>query len=241
MTAESEITSMLSHATNNALSLASSSASLVNAAIATLDQIVEFPITPPYSPQSHGLENFDELHFDQTEPPLTFPSWPLLNFGDIPDTQDLDEVSWKGGRVALEPLQLPAFNYPPIAAVAGFGTGVTQNVATFGKTKFQDLLSTNRYDAIPWVNYTPASGVNAPVIRDYLPNLPSIKQGDTYVTLPSNNSPLVSGGFSLPGGGGGAGELAILLALLGIGGGFLLGRRKRKKKQKYKKRRRRYV
>jgi len=120
MTAETEITNMLSHATFNAASLASSSASLVDAAVAALTVPVEFPLTPPYSPQSYGLENFDEVDFDQTEPPLTFPTWPLLNFGDVPDTRKLDEVSGDVDQIHLEELNLPAFNYPRIAALAGF-------------------------------------------------------------------------------------------------------------------------
>jgi len=122
MTAESEITNMLSHATSNAFSLASSSASLVNDAVVALEGLVEFPLTPPFSLQSYGLENFDELHFDQTEPPLTFPAWPLLDFGDVPDMRRLDKVSGDVDQIDLEELNLPTFNYLRIAALAGLSS-----------------------------------------------------------------------------------------------------------------------
>jgi hypothetical protein len=119
MSAESDISTLLSHATNAAASLASSADTLVSEAVAALEEDVVFP-EPPVSPRDQG-KLIDGSDFAPQDPPPTgFPAWPVVEFEDVPDTQEQDVVSVYVPTTPFPTLTFPSFNYPDVAGIPAF-------------------------------------------------------------------------------------------------------------------------
>lgn len=129
MSAESELSAMLSHATSNANSLAASSADLVGAAIAVLASSVDFP-DPPTQIAAAGLDmpwmTLPQVSERETSP--EFPQWPEIEFSEPPSLQATGTVATLGGAGSqvsnalpdFPQLTLPSFNYATIPRLAGF-------------------------------------------------------------------------------------------------------------------------
>jgi len=117
MSADSDIATLLSHATNAASSLASSAGALVNEAVAALEEAVEFP-DPPFSPREVGISYGNDPDFN--EPPISFPTWPVVEFESAPATQEQDAVRVSVSDIEFPKLSFPNFDYPDVAGVPAF-------------------------------------------------------------------------------------------------------------------------
>ena len=84
MTAESDVSALLSHATGAASSLAGSSSALVNAAVAVIQKTVRFPVPPPPTPSDSGISMGGAENLPDPKP--GFPPWPERAFDPVPYT-----------------------------------------------------------------------------------------------------------------------------------------------------------
>jgi hypothetical protein len=124
MSADSDIATLLSHAANAAASLASSAGSLVNEAVAALEEEVEFP-DPPYSPRESGIGYGGRRIFAPEDPPPTgFPTWPEVEFNPVPNTQRQDVVDVEVPDTPFPTLTFPSFNYPDVVGIPAFVASV---------------------------------------------------------------------------------------------------------------------
>lgn len=156
MSAESDISTLLSHATGAAASLASSANTLVDEAVAALENEVEFP-NPPYPTiDSAGWTPPGAFNWHQSPPPTSFPAWPVVKLDEIPDTQKFDKVSVTVDNVIFPTLSFPSFNYPDVAGIPTFNktvpnVGAEQTLPTIPNTDsfFEpNFLSMNAIDSI---------------------------------------------------------------------------------------------
>jgi len=117
MTAESEVSTLLNHATGAASSLASSSRSLIDAAIVTIQKTVRFPVPPPPTPSDSGISmgGADNL----PDPKPGFPPWPELALDPAPALRSLDTIT-AAFSTEFPELTFPAFDYPAIAGMPDF-------------------------------------------------------------------------------------------------------------------------
>lgn len=167
MSADTEISNLLSHATTATSSLASQSAALVDAATAAIAKTVTMPTWNPNFGTSIGVDYGESgvpgfagapwtpsFEIPQ-DPPTAFPAWPILTFAEAPDTQDLDTVT---DRIEVEfpDLTLPSFTgYRTVGELAAFAksapivdTGVNLPDSPDGETAFAPtLLSPRTIDA----------------------------------------------------------------------------------------------
>lgn len=118
MTAESDLAALLSHATGAAASLASSANTLVNEAVAALENSVSFPDPPFSKAREIGVSQGGGLN--QTTPPISFPAWPLVELDQVPNTQRFDEINIDIADTTFPTLSFPSFNYPNISGVPTF-------------------------------------------------------------------------------------------------------------------------
>lgn len=117
MTAESDVAALLSHATNAASSLASTSRSLIDAAIATIQKTVRFPVPPP-TPSAVGIRRH-AVSVGLPEPKPGFPPWPKLDLGNAPALRELDTIG-ADFTADFPELTFPDFDYPAIAGLPEF-------------------------------------------------------------------------------------------------------------------------
>jgi hypothetical protein len=117
MTAESDVSALLSHATNAASSLAGSSSALVNAAITTIQKTVRFPVPPPPTPSDSAISMGGEDALPDPKP--GFPPWPELLLDPAPALRDLDTID-AAFTTEFPELTFPAFDYPAIAGLPEF-------------------------------------------------------------------------------------------------------------------------
>lgn len=131
MSAESELSAILGHATAAASSLSASSQALVTAAIVSIQQDVDLP-TPQVRPHDSGISfpgpNDSGISFPGSTtvlppPQPQFPVWPGLSLGTPPNLQDLDTITAKFTK-EFPDLNLPTFKYPEIAGLARFSAAV---------------------------------------------------------------------------------------------------------------------
>jgi hypothetical protein len=131
MSADSDISTLLSHATNAAASLASSANTLVGEAVAALEDEVEFPEPPFHRPRAQGIDYGEgsgdwwdvfrnNPKMDNQNPPTSFPTWPVVELDPIPNTQRFDEVDVDVDDVTFPTLSFPSFNYPDVAGIPTF-------------------------------------------------------------------------------------------------------------------------
>lgn len=118
MTAESDVSALLSHATSAASSLASSSRSLIDAAIATIQKTVRFPVPPPPTPSAVGIRRH-AVSVGLPEPKPGFPPWPILVLDSPPALRSLNEITTAFSAEFPE-LSFPEFSYPAIAGLPAF-------------------------------------------------------------------------------------------------------------------------
>lgn len=128
MSAETELQNLLSHATANASGLAGSANAMVAAAIATLEE--NSALATP-NPAFHPFEAGISLGGGDypTEPPLGFPSIPVVDLGNPPATQEIDPVNLTIDQ-EFPSLTLPSFTYPAVSAVARFALTTPEIDAT---------------------------------------------------------------------------------------------------------------
>lgn len=132
MSADTEVTGLLSYASTSASSLASQSNALVNSAVAALAKTVAIPTWNPSFGSSIGVDygedgapgfagiNWTPSFEIPVDPPITFPAWPILTFADAPVTQDIDTISDEI-EVEFPDLLLPSFSgYRNIGELAAF-------------------------------------------------------------------------------------------------------------------------
>jgi hypothetical protein len=124
MSADSDISTLLSHATSAASSLAASADILVSEAVAALEEEIEFP-DPPYAPEGFGWQPNNGFNFAPNDPPPPgFPDFPEVEFEDVPDTQKQDVVRVYVPTTPFPTLTFPSFNYPDVAGIPAFFASV---------------------------------------------------------------------------------------------------------------------
>ena len=146
MSADSDISTLLSHATSAASSLASHSSNLVSQATTALAGEVEFLGGSTASATSYGVTNrgggffgpffgtdgyvgvggsegAGNRHITDDHPPA-FPVFPEVNLGAPPNTQELDEVALDVDYRDPPKLTFPTFRYPHVAGVPTFSKTV---------------------------------------------------------------------------------------------------------------------
>lgn len=146
MSAESEIADLLARATASTDFLAERSTELVDKAITALDEnsLLEgmggIPTIQPqgWTPEGTTDPNAEpsgipggwmpseftwarDLGGDRTKPspPPSFPMWPELELGEVPQTQEIGEID-AGLEPVLDPPKLPSFRYHEVAELAEF-------------------------------------------------------------------------------------------------------------------------
>ena len=146
MSADSDISTLLSHATSAASSLASDSSNLVSQATTALVEEVEFLGGSTASATSYGVTNRGGGFFGPffgtdgyvgvegsggagnrhitDDPPPAFPVFPEVNLGTPPNTQELDEVALDVDYLDFPTLTFPTFKYPHVAGVPTFSKTV---------------------------------------------------------------------------------------------------------------------
>jgi hypothetical protein len=119
MTAEAEITTLISSTASATSSLASSASAQINAAIAALETRIALQ-RPPYSPSAQGLANPDQTQeFDPKKQVIGFPEWPLPIIAPVPQLRDIETVE-NDRTVELDGLTLPTFIYAALSPIERF-------------------------------------------------------------------------------------------------------------------------
>lgn len=195
MSAEDDITTLLSHAQLAASGLAAQSEQLVTEAVSEIssggfpgwvtqysEQGMDFPtgILDDFftrggtSPIVGGnfFGNPSTLPTHQTTPLSiddlkNFPAWPEIDLGTPPNTQKLDEIDARIDEIAFPTLSLPTFNYPQVAGAPRFTASPPATDATVTLPSPPDT----RLDAAPtWLSPRPITdlslSVAAPVLAD---------------------------------------------------------------------------
>lgn len=124
MSADSDIATLLSHATNAASSLAGNASALVNTAVSALESDVEFPDPPDFNPEEIGISFGGSDGVVPAEPPVAFPAWPNVDLGEAPNTQTIGEVELDIEDITFPTLTFPTFIYPTVAGVPSFSKQV---------------------------------------------------------------------------------------------------------------------
>ena len=146
MSAESEIADLLARATASTDFLAERSTGLVDKAITALNEnsLLEgmggLPAIKPqgWTPEGTTDPNAEpsgvpggwspseftwarDLGGDRTKPspPPSFPMWPELDLGEVPPTQEINDLD-PDPEPSLEPIDLPAFTYSEVADLVEF-------------------------------------------------------------------------------------------------------------------------
>lgn len=165
MSADSDIATLLSHATLAASSLANSADTLVNEAVAALEEVVEFP-DPPVSPKETGISYDGD--FELTDPPVGFPAWPAVEFEDVPVTQKQNKVRISVPDTEFPVLSFPSFNYPNIAGVPTFNVttpdaGAEQSLPAIPNTDFTFVPNFLAMSTVDSVNLAVPAPTFAPI------------------------------------------------------------------------------
>lgn len=161
MSADSDIETLLSHATNAALSLANSANTLVGEAVTALENEVEFPDPPFYKPKEKGISWGSD--WGQGPPPISFPAWPVVELDPIPSTQQFDEVNVDVNDITFPTLSFPSFDYPDVAGAPTFNktvpnAGAEQTLPPVPATDsfFEpNFLSMNTIDSVSMTGLAP--------------------------------------------------------------------------------------
>lgn len=123
MSAETEIATLLTMATLAVDRLADDAESLVNEAVGVLDKPISWPL-PPGSPTNETGVYLGRT-IDEDEIPQSFPTWPTINLGTVPETQDLDEITLDDDEAPEFPtLSLPSFSYFSVTVPGAFADSV---------------------------------------------------------------------------------------------------------------------
>lgn len=182
MSAESQISSLLTLATLAADDLAADADSLVNEAVGALSHPIEWPLPPGAVTSEVGVNpgggggrvDWFNWWVDEEEkpPPVSFPAWPTLDFGTPPNTQDLDGVALDLEAPEFPELTLPDFSYRDIPEPPGFTTKPPDidDSITLPETPPLDLPATPRWKTLrsittPQLSFTPPT--LAPVEVDF--------------------------------------------------------------------------
>lgn len=123
MSAESELSAILSHATSSASSLTASAQGLVNTAVAVIDDPVTLPKIPTVI-KAQKLADFNELKFapiDTKAGKSGIPPFPTIIIPDLPDLIDVAEVNNDFDAI-LTSLNFPAFRYGSVGNPPNFNT-----------------------------------------------------------------------------------------------------------------------
>ena len=154
MTAEADVSALLSHATGAASSLASSASSMVNAAILTIQKTVQFPAPPLPTPAETGISMGGVDTLPETKP--GFPAWPELALDPAPGLRDLDTIDAEFTTDFPE-LSFPAFDYPATAGLPAFDfvmPAVSSAVTMPALPALEVGFTPDRMDSLPVVTPT---------------------------------------------------------------------------------------
>lgn len=121
MSAESEMSSILNHATSSAAGLTGSAQTLVNAARAVIEEPVELPYIP-VDIQARGRVNLDKRTFAPSpddKPGL--PKFPVVEIPALPSLVEVEDVDAQFDEV-LDRLSFPTFRYSSASQAPSFNT-----------------------------------------------------------------------------------------------------------------------
>lgn len=118
MSADSEIEQMLNDAGTSATDLSSSSSSLLSTAMSALNYSILFNDSPSFS------SSIDSSKYNDLNTTINFSSFPKLNLGNLPSTQDAGTISIGSGFPQPPILNLPSFDYPKASSIKSLDNSI---------------------------------------------------------------------------------------------------------------------